>query len=195
MQGLFEAEFSESQQVFEAFLSQESIITSLNKAAECMIKSLSKGGKIISCGNGGSMTDAMHFAEELCGKFRSERESFPAIAISDPSFLSCVANDYGYDSVFSRFVEGMGKQGDVLLAISTSGSSKNVLRAAETAHKKNMHIIALTGMPGSELQKQADYCITVPHSGYADRIQEVHIKIIHAFIHAIEQHISFSIKK
>lgn len=190
MQTLFTQEFSESQRVFEAFLQQDAILQKLEAAAHSMIRCIENGGTIISCGNGGSMTDAMHFAEELCGKFRNERESFPAIAISDPSFLSCVANDYGYNAVFSRFVEGMGKQGDVLLAISTSGKSANILQAAQTARNKNMQIIALTGMPGSELEKIADYCITVPHTGYADRIQEVHIKIIHTFIHVIEEHFS-----
>lgn len=154
-----------------------------------MVESLEKGGKIISCGNGGSMCDAMHFAEELTGRYRNNRKAIPAISISDPSHMSCVGNDYGYDYVFSRFVEAMGKQGDVLVAISTSGNSKNVVNAAEVAISKGMKVVALTGNSGGELAQLSSVEVRVPHSGYADRIQEIHIKVIHSFIDYIERNL------
>ena len=151
-----------------------------------MIKTLKEEGKIISCGNGGSMTDAMHFAEELTARFRENRPSLPAIAISDPGFISCVANDYGYENIFSRFIEGIGNKGDVLLAISTSGNSKNVINAAKIARKKEIKVIGLTGKDGGKLAELCDIEIRIPHFGYADRIQEMHIKIIHSFVEYIE---------
>jgi D-sedoheptulose 7-phosphate isomerase len=186
MQSLFRFEFSQAQQVLQDFLKQESVFENLTNIADCMITAIKNGNKIIACGNGGSMTDAMHFAEELCGKFRNERRALPAIAISDPAFISCVANDFGYDHVFARFVEGMGNSGDVLLAISTSGNSENVLQAVAVAQQKGMPVVALTGKTGGELLNQTHLGICVPHTGYADRIQEIHIKIIHTLIHVIE---------
>ena len=132
------------------------------------------------------MSDAMHFAEEMTGRFREDRRAFPAIAISDPSYLSCVSNDYGYDQVFSRFVEGMGKPGDILLGISTSGNSENVIKAAKAAKECGMLVIALTGKDGGKLAKVADIEIRAPHTQYADRVQEIHIKVIHSFIQGVE---------
>ena len=133
------------------------------------------------------MSDAMHFAEELTGRFRENRKSLPAIAISDQGYLSCVANDYGYDYVFSRFLEGMGSNGDVLLAISTSGNSKNVINAAKYARENGITVIGLTGKKGGELASLCDVEIRVDHNGYADRIQEIHIKVIHSLIGLIEE--------
>lgn len=153
-----------------------------------MANAIKDGGKIFSCGNGGSHCDAMHFAEELTGRYREDRKALPAIAISDVSHISCVSNDFGYDFIFSRYIEGLGKEGDVLLAISTSGNSKNVLRAAEMAKQKKMKIVALTGKNGGDLRELADLEIRVPHYGYADRIQEIHIKVIHILIQLIEKH-------
>jgi D-sedoheptulose 7-phosphate isomerase len=141
----------------------------------------------MSCGNGGSMCDAMHFAEELSGRYRNNRPALAAVSISDPSHLSCVANDYGYDFVFSRYVEGLGQTGDVLLGISTSGNSKNVLLAVEAAKAKGIHTIVLTGKDGGQLAGLADLEIRAPFSPYADRAQEIHIKVIHSFILGIEQ--------
>lgn len=166
-------------------------IGKINAAADAMVESILNGGKIIACGNGGSMSDAMHFAEELTGRFREGRKSLPAIAISDPGYLTCTANDFGYDAVFSRFVEGLGQRNDVLLAISTSGHSKNVLQAAHTAKKKGLTVVSLTGKDGGDLAKTSNIEIRVPHFGYADRIQEVHIKIIHCFITLIEHRLNF----
>jgi D-sedoheptulose 7-phosphate isomerase len=141
----------------------------------------------MSCGNGGSMCDAMHFAEELSGRYRNNRPALAAVSISDPSHLSCVANDYGYDHVFSRYIEALGQTGDVLLGISTSGNSKNVLLAVEAAKAKGIQTIVLTGKDGGQLAGLADLEIRAPFSPYADRAQEIHIKVIHSFILGIEQ--------
>ena len=136
------------------------------------------------------MSDAMHFAEELSGRFRDDRPSIPAMAISDPGYLTCTANDYGYDRIFSRFVEGFGNTGDVLLAISTSGNSANIVNAAKSASEKGMAVIALTGKDGGELAKICDVEIRAPKSEYSDRIQEIHIKVIHILVMLIEQEVN-----
>lgn len=180
------ANFEEAQRVLQAFLSNNKNIRKITQAGVLMSNAIQNGQKIISCGNGGSMCDAMHFAEELTGRFRENRKAFPAISISDPSHLSCVANDYGYEFVFARFVEGLGQTGDVLLAISTSGNSKNVIEAAYSAREKGMRVVSLTGKNGGKLAELSDVEIRVPHQGYADRIQEIHIKIIHSLIQFIE---------
>ena len=180
-------QFEESFQILQKFISEEGNFSNISNAAEIMSSALKAGNKIISCGNGGSMCDAMHFAEELSGRFRNNRKSLAALSISDPSFLSCVANDYGYDFVFSRFLEGVGQAGDVLLAISTSGNSSNVLKAIETAKEKGMKVIGLTGKDGGKMANICDIEIRAPHSTYADRAQEIHIKVIHTFIYMIEK--------
>jgi D-sedoheptulose 7-phosphate isomerase len=135
------------------------------------------------------MCDAMHFAEELTGKFREERSPIPAVSISDPSHITCVGNDYGFDAIFSRYIESVGNTGDVLLAISTSGKSTNVIRAAEEANRKGIKVVALTGKDGGELSDLCDIEIRVPHFGYSDRIQEIHIKVIHILILLIEKNL------
>lgn len=178
--------FSQAQQVLDAFLSDPTCMDAVAAAGEAMASSISAGGKVISCGNGGSMCDAMHFAEELTGRYRDDRKALPALSISDPSHLSCVGNDHGFEFVFARFVEALGRPGDVLLAISTSGKSPNVLRAAQAAKEAGMTVVGLTGKDGGPLATLCDVEVRVPWSGYADRIQEVHIKCIHAFIDHIE---------
>lgn len=180
----------ESAIVLENFMTNPHNLQRIHKAASIMAVSLKNGGKIISCGNGGSHCDAMHFAEELTGKYREDRPALPAIAISDPSYMSCTANDYGYENVFSRFIEGLGRPGDVLLVISTSGNSPNVIRAAEAAKEKGMQVVALTGKGGGKLAYLADAEVRVSHNGYADRIQEIHIKVIHIFIYLIEKFVN-----
>lgn len=180
-------ELKEAAELLEKFYSDQNTLNKINQAAELMIKSIKQGGKIISCGNGGSSCDAMHFAEELTGRYREDREPIPAISISDSSHITCTANDFGYNHVFSRYLSALGKNGDVLLAISTSGNSENVLQAAKEAKKKNIRIVALTGKTGGKLSEYADVLINVPHEGFADRIQEIHIKIIHVFILLIEK--------
>jgi len=186
-QEFVKAVFTESHDVLCQFIADDSKMEAVAKAGEIMVKAIQNGGKIISCGNGGSMSDAMHFAEELTGRFRDNRPSLPAIAISDQGYLSCVANDYGYDFVFSRFIEGMGQTGDVLLAISTSGNSTNVINAAKVAREKGIKVVGLTGKNGGELAQHCDVEIRVEHQGYADRIQEIHIKVIHSLIGLIEK--------
>lgn len=187
-QQLILEELKEAAKVLEQFFNNEQNLSQIEAAAQLMSDAINNGGKIFSCGNGGSHCDAMHFAEELTGRYRDDRKALPAIAISDPSHISCVSNDFGYDFVFSRYIEGLGKEGDVLLGISTSGNSKNVLRAAEMARQKKMKVVALTGKNGGELADLVDVEIRVPHMGYADRIQEIHIKVIHILIQLIEKH-------
>ncbi|GAB3202541.1 D-sedoheptulose 7-phosphate isomerase [Pontibacter aydingkolensis] len=181
------AELTQAQEVLSAFLSESKNIAAIELAADAMAAAVQQGGKILSCGNGGSMCDAMHFAEELTGRYREDRKAIPAISISDVSHMSCVGNDYGYDFVFSRYIEALGNNGDVLLAISTSGNSGNVLKAAEAAKAKGMKVIGLTGKDGGKLAPLCDVEIRVPHFGFADRVQEIHIKVIHILILLLEQ--------
>ena len=178
--------FEQAKEILDRF-STEQNMKKISDAIEILSTSLSMGGKVISCGNGGSMCDAMHFAEELSGRFRNDRRSLAALSISDPSHISCVANDFGYEYVFSRYVEAMGKEGDVLLGISTSGDSENVIKAVKTAKEKSIKTIVLTGKTGGQLADLADLEIRAPQSEYADRAQEIHIKVIHALIDGIEQ--------
>lgn len=186
MKELIKQNLLEAKNVLEQFLEQESTLINIEKAAWLLVESFKQGGKVISCGNGGSMCDAMHFAEELTGRFRDDRIPVAALSISDPSHISCVANDYGYDEVFARYVQALGQRGDVLLAISTSGNSPNVLKAAEQAKQNGMKVIALTGKTGGKLAGVCDVEIRAPHSDYADRAQEIHIKVIHSLIQCIE---------
>ena len=181
--------FKEATAILQQFIEDESNFLSIEKAGNLMVSAIKSGKKIISCGNGGSMSDAMHFAEELTGLFRDERKAIPALAISDPSHITCVSNDYGFDSIFSRYIEGLGNEGDVLLAISTSGNSKNIIKAIEAARENKMNIVCLTGKNGGLASKMCDVEIRAPYSKYSDRTQETHIKIIHVLIEFIEQEI------
>jgi len=180
-------QFVEAQDVLSKFISDEKNFLKIKQAGDLIVECFKNGGKVISCGNGGSMCDAMHFAEELTGRFREDRQAFPAIAVSDPSHISCVANDYGYDNVFSRSVEALGNEKDVLFAISTSGNSKNVLAAIKSANVRGMKVIGLTGKTGGEMASECDIEIRAPYSEYADRVQEIHIKVIHSLIGYIEK--------
>ncbi|SER24096.1 phosphoheptose isomerase [Rosenbergiella nectarea] len=184
---LIRDELNEAAKTLEQFLSQDANLNAIQQAAELLAASFKQGGKVLSCGNGGSHCDAMHFAEELTGRYREDRPGYPAIAISDVSHLSCVSNDFGYEFVFSRFIEAVGQPGDVLLGISTSGNSGNIIRAISAARSKGMKVITLTGKDGGKMAGTADIEIRVPHFGYADRIQEIHIKIIHILIMLIEK--------
>ncbi len=177
----------EAQEVLDEFVNQPEHITAIKEAADIMVEAVRNGGKIISCGNGGSMTDAMHFAEELSGVFREKRPALPAISISDPSHITCTANDYSFDEIFSRYVEGLGQPGDVLLAISTSGNSMNIIRAVEAARGKGMKVVGLTGKTGGLLAGMVDAEIRVKGRKHSDRIQEVHIKILHILVLLIER--------
>ena len=186
---LIKINFLEAEKTLKDFISNESNFENIKKAGDILVASLKNGGKAISCGNGGSMCDAMHFAEELTGRFRDDRDAIAAVSISDPSHITCVGNDYGFDHIFSRYVEAVGRKGDVLLGISTSGNSKNVLLAAEAAKKKGMKIIGLTGKDGGKMAGICDVEIRSPKSPYSDRVQEIHIKVIHTLINYIEENI------
>ncbi len=178
-----------AREVLDNFLSNPSNIVAIEKAGNLMAKSINQGGKIISCGNGGSCCDAMHFAEELTGRYRENRKPIAAISIADPSHMSCVSNDFGYPFIFSRYIEALGKNDDVLLAISTSGNSENIINAAIEAKKLGIKVVSLTGKDGGKLSKHSDIEIRVPYMGYADRIQEIHIKIIHILMVIIENNV------
>lgn len=171
----------------QALLSNPAALQSIAAAGQLLADTFAAGGRAYSCGNGGSMCDAMHFAEELTGRFRDDRPGYAALAISDPSHLSCVGNDYGYEQVFARFIEAHGRAGDVLLAISTSGTSKNVIAAVGVARQRGMRVIGLTGSAGTPLADAADIAIVTPAGKYADRVQELHIKVIHVLIELVER--------
>ncbi|GAL32992.1 phosphoheptose isomerase 1 [Vibrio maritimus] len=175
-QDLIRNELTEAAEVLNKFLSDDHNIAQIEAAAKMIADSFKQEGKVLSCGNGGSHCDAMHFAEELTGRYRENRPGYAGIAISDPSHLSCVSNDFGYDFVFSRYVEAVGRSGDVLFGLSTSGNSGNILKAIDAAKAKGMKTIALTGKDGGKMAGLADIEIRVPHFGYADRIQEVILK-------------------
>jgi len=183
---LIKKNFTEAQQVLDQFIQNDNNWIAFEKAGQIMVEAIKQNHIIFSCGNGGSMCDAMHFAEELSGRFRNERPAMPAIAISDASHITCVGNDYGFDHIFSRYIEGIGKPGDVLLAISTSGNSRNINNAVKVAKEKGIKVVALTGKTGGELATLADVELRAPKSDFSDRVQEIHIKIIHSFIHYIE---------
>ncbi len=178
----------DAQKVLNSFIENKDNAIKINSAIDMMVESFKNNGRAFSCGNGGSMCDAMHFAEELTGRFRKDRKPLAAMAINDVSHLTCVANDYGYDVVFSRYIEAWGQKGDVLLAISTSGNSTNVILAAEAAKKRGMKTIALIGKDGGKLKNLVDVAIVVD-SNISDRIQEIHIKCIHIFIEGIERNL------
>lgn len=188
MNVIIRQQLEQAKRSLEAFLTDANI-ASIEKAGVIMVDALRNGNKLISCGNGGSMCDAMHFAEELSGRFRDNRPALAAISISDPSHITCVGNDYGFEQVFSRYIEAVGKQGDVLLAISTSGNSANVIKAAEAAKATGMKVVGLTGKDGGKIASLCDVEIRAPHSEYADRAQEIHIKVIHCLIHFIESNL------
>lgn len=186
-QSLIRAELTEASDVLNRFLADEANLNAIQDAAKLLAERFKAKGKVLSCGNGGSHCDAMHFAEELTGRYRDNRPGYAAIAISDPSHISCVGNDFGFDFIFSRYVEAVGQSGDVLFGLSTSGNSKNIINAIHAAKEKGMKVIVLTGNDGGAMAGLADIEIRVPHTGYADRIQEIHIKIIHIVIQLVEK--------
>ncbi len=187
LSSIISAELNEAANVLQSFLSNPNNLFKIEEAANAISDSIKNGGKVISCGNGGSHCDAMHFAEELTGRYRENRRALPAICVSDPSHISCVSNDFGYEFIFSRYIEGLGNKGDTLLGLSTSGNSANIINAVKVAKEKGMKTIVLTGKDGGKLAPLADIEIRVPHFGYADRIQEIHIKVIHILMLLIEK--------
>ncbi len=181
------ASFDEARAVLEAFIASEEGLANVGRFAEAAHATLARGGKLMACGNGGSMCDAMHFAEEWTGRFRGDRDALPALAFSDPSQLTCMANDFGYEQVFARSVEAYGREGDLLLAITTSGNSPNILHAIAAAKARGITTVGLLGKGGGEAARQVDIPIVVPLATTSDRIQEVHIKVIHITIEAVER--------
>jgi len=192
MKELIRTSLIEAEQTLASFLADEKTVESIAQAADYCSTSLQNGHKIISCGNGGSLCDATHFAEELTGRYRNNRRPLPAIAINDPAYMTCTGNDFSFNDVFSRYIEGVGCDGDVLLAISTSGNSANIVRAAQQAKVQGMKVIALTSKGLNKLVEVADIAICAPKAAHSDRIQEIHIKVIHILIQAIESELGLS---
>ena len=186
MNDLIKYSLQEAHEELVMFMSDDANIAAIAEAGHIMSETLKQGGKIISCGNGGSLCDATHFAEELTGRYRFNRLSLPAIAINDPAYMTCVGNDFSFEDIYGRYVEGVGQEGDTLLAISTSGNSENIMRAVEAAHEKGMKVIGLTSEGGNKLSAVADVAVCAPRSPFSDRIQEIHIKVIHILIQLIE---------
>jgi D-sedoheptulose 7-phosphate isomerase len=181
------AALTEAQSGLQNLLADEKTLARIEAAGVLLADTFKNGGRVFSCGNGGSMCDAMHFAEELSGRFRGDRAPLAAVSISDPSHISCVSNDYGYEFVFSRYLEAHGRSGDVLLAISTSGKSKNVLNAVAVAKQKGVKVIGMTGKRDCPLAEVSDILLATPAGSYADRVQELHIKMIHIMIELVER--------
>lgn len=181
------AALNDARDALDALISNEKTIEAVVAAAGLMADAVEGDGKVMSCGNGGSLCDAMHFAEEMTGRYRSNRRPYAALAISDASHMACVGNDYGYEEVFSRYVEAHGLKGDVLLAITTSGTSRNIVKAAEVARRKGVKVVALTGRDETPITELADVSIVTPAGRWADRVQELHIKCIHILIELIER--------
>ena len=181
------AALNDARDALDALISNEKTIEAVVAAAGLMADAVEGDGKVMSCGNGGSLCDAMHFAEEMTGRYRSNRRPYAALAISDASHMACVGNDYGYEEVFSRYVEAHGRKGDVLLAITTSGASRNIVKAAEVARRKGVKVVALTGRDETPITELADVSIVTPAGRWADRVQELHIKCIHILIELIER--------
>ena len=181
------AALNDARDALDALISNEKTIEAVVAAAGLMADAVEGDGKVMSCGNGGSLCAAMHFAEEMTGRYRSNRRPYAALAISDASHMACVGNDYGYEEVFSRYVEAHGRKGDVLLAITTSGTSRNIVKAAEVARRKGVKVVALTGRDETPITELADVSIVTPAGRWADRVQELHIKCIHILIELIER--------
>jgi len=182
-----DASFADAAATLAAFREDPAALDAVRRFADLAAAALEGGKKLLSCGNGGSMCDAMHFAEEWTGRFRGDRRALPALAFSDPSQLSCIANDFGYEQVFARSVEAHGREGDVLVVLSTSGESPNVVAAVAAARRLGIATVGLLGKGGGQLRDAVDVAIVVPHARSSDRIQEVHIKVLHIVIEAVER--------
>lgn len=183
---LIRDELSQARKVLDDFCADPENLDAIAAAADRIVETLRRGGKVMACGNGGSYCDAMHFAEELSGRYRQNRAAFSALAISDGAHITCVANDFGYDRIYARYVESVGREGDLLMVFTSSGNSENLVQAALQAQKQGIGIIALTGKDGGKIKSLADVEIRVPYNGWADRIQEIHIKVVHILLHYIE---------
>jgi len=181
------AALTQASEAAARLLADRTALEAIAASGEALAHGLREGHSVFACGNGGSMCDAMHFAEELSGRFRGDRRPLPVMAISDPGHLTCTANDFGYPEVFARFIEGHGKPGDLLVALSTSGKSPSIIRAIEVARARGLQVIALTGRPGSPAGALAHHEIATPAGEYADRVQELHLKVIHVLVELVER--------
>lgn len=183
------ASLEEASNTLTSFINNAEQLEYIQTAIIYLVATLKNNGRIFSCGNGGSMCDAMHFAEELTGRFRKNRKPLAGVAISDPSHMSCVGNDYGYAEIFDRYLQAHAREGDCLVAMTTSGTSKNILKAIQTAKEIGLKVIVLTGRHNDELKNMTDVCIVAQAGQWADRVQEMHIKILHIFIEGIERNL------
>ena len=190
MTAVVRAALDEAASALDRLRADGEMLARIERAGDLLAATFAAGGRAFACGNGGSMCDAMHFAEELSGRFRDDRPAYAAVAISDPGHLSCVANDYGYEQVFARYLRAHGRAGDALLAISTSGGSRNVLAAAQVARELGLRTIALTGRAATPLVELAEIAIVTTGGRYADRVQELHIKVIHILIELVERRLA-----
>lgn len=192
MKEIIRQTLEEARVELEQFIANPETALSIEQAAVLCAEAMKAGNKILSCGNGGSLCDATHFAEELTGRYRNSRIPLPAISINDPAYMTCVGNDFSFDEIFSRYVEGVGKKGDVLLAITTSGNSGNIVKAVEQARQIGMKIIVLTSVGADRIKQLSDVAVCAPKAAHSDRIQEIHIKVIHLLIQLIETQMNFS---
>ena len=187
MKSLIQNSLDDHLRVAQAFVGDAVTVENIDKAARLIADAIKAGGKVLTCGNGGSLCDATHFAEELTGRFRESRGPLPAMAINDAAHITCTTNDYSFEKIFSRVVEALGRPGDVLCGFSTSGTSKNVVEAARVAREKGMRVVGFTRTGDNPLAALSDAVIAVPHEGYSDRIQEMHITAVHIIIEAVEE--------
>lgn len=183
-------EFVDAARLASAFAADEQNAIKVAHLASVIAQGVRAGGKTLAIGNGGSCADAIHFCEELTGRYRKDRPSIPAIACADPGHITCTANDYGFDQVFSRWVEGLGGKNDVLIAMSTSGNSQNIINAVEVARARGMHIAVFLGKDGGKLRTKGDTRFVVPGET-ADRIQELHMLTLHALVGAVERALGY----
>jgi D-sedoheptulose 7-phosphate isomerase len=184
-------EFVEAARLASCFAENERHAIQLSQFANLIGERIKSGGKVLAIGNGGSCADAIHFCEELTGRYRADRPSIPAIACADPGHITCTANDYGFDQIFSRWVEGLGGSDDVLVAMSTSGNSENIIKAVDVAKERGLGVMTLLGKSGGKLAGMGDYEFIVP-GDTADRIQELHMLILHALVGAIERALGYT---
>jgi D-sedoheptulose 7-phosphate isomerase len=183
---LIKESYSTTYKLLEEFIKSAENIELTEKIGKTLAEVFKSGGKVLICGNGGSATDAMHFAEEFTGRFRSDRKALPAIALADSSHITCVGNDYGFNEVFARGVEAYAKSGDMVIGLSTSGNSENVIRAFAQAKKIGCKTVALLGKDGGKLAGKCDYEFIIPGKT-SDRIQELHMIILHIVIEVVER--------
>lgn len=185
MRDVFDRALSEGANLLQACRGDDAFMAALEAAGELVLDTLRRGGKVLACGNGGSLCDAAHFAEEFTGRFRNDRRPLPVLALTDPAHMSCVANDFGFEFVFSRMVEAFAKPDDLLVVLSTSGNSQNLLHAADAAKATRARVLGFLGRGGGALRERCDVAVIAPGET-SDRIQEIHMLALHALIEGVE---------